>query len=100
MFNNYQSEKALKRWAKCIRYFAMIFMALATLGAIIVLAVDVSYLWWIALLVFVGGLAISFPALFASHLVWGFAEIVENVKKNANGAGAPASATDESLPEL
>lgn len=100
MFNNYRSEMALKRWAKCIRYFAMIFMTLSTLGAIIVLAIDVDYLWWIALIVFLGGFIISLPTLFASHLTWGFAEIVENVKKNANGAEAPVSVTDESLPEL
>ena len=95
--NNYNCESSIKRFAKLFSTLTLVFLGLAVLAAVILLAID-TYFWWISLIVFGGALVLTIPMSLSIHLLWGFGEIVGNTQKMVSGVkAAPA---EEALPEL
>ena len=103
MFNeNFNAETAIKKWAKLIMLIAYVFSGLCVLASFILLMIDAEYLWWISLIL-IGSAAITIlSASFSSVMVWGFGDLVGNVKKscvNTTGIELKAGDIDE-LPEI
>ena len=83
---NFNAETSIKKWAIIIRTLGYTLMMLCTIAAFIVLAIDAQNLWWISLNILgVSGLT-TLVSTFTSSLIWGFGDIVGNVKKIANGS--------------
>lgn len=95
-----KTEVILKKWANVFSIAAVVLVGLSTLAALIVFGIDVEEFWWIALTIFAGGFISALPVLFLSHMVLGFAEIVESTKKIANGTKATNNIEIGELPEL
>ncbi len=102
--NNYNSELAIKNGAKILMYCAYAIMGLFALGAIIMLFIDFKMLWTVSLAILVMGAVAGFSAILISHLVWGFGDVVGNVRKSASKPHEEkmkSSKKDENaLPEL
>ena len=97
---NYSAENAIKRLAKIVYGVSLIFAGICLLGALIVIGIDAEYLWWIGLLIIVGGALVVAASLISAIFLWGFAEIIANTKKSASGVSALPDEEDNALPEL
>ena len=98
--NGYNSEKAIKKWAVILRAVIFILLGLSFLAAIIVAAIDFEYLWWISLIILGGAGIIGASLLFASDIVYGFAEIVGSTKRMSGESSASIEEVGDTLPEL
>ena len=98
---NYTAKKAIKAWAKVFYYTAIALPILSLITFLILLCVDAEYLWWIGLTIFAGSLITALSLMFFAHIVWGYGEIVNGVRKMSLGTGSEIEQADASeLPEL
>ena len=93
---NYDSSLTIKKWAKIFYGFAIGFIIVAAIAALVLLCIDPD-LGLIAVIVFVSSLACGFGIMFMSHLAWGFGDLIENTKKTARllGKNSFVAATNE-----
>ena len=98
--SNYNSELTIKKWAKILMCFAYTIIAISIIVALIMLFKNAKVLWGIALGVLIGGLSVGFSTIFASHLTWGFGDIVGNVSKKSTNVQNVGIKNDSALPEL
>ena len=98
---NYSAENAIKKWAYFIHVCAYVWIALCSLAGFVMLCID-EYYWWMLFAFSGGGVITAFPMLAASHLMYGFGEILGNTKKMASGISSNTilAETEMELPEL
>ena len=99
-YSDYNPELAIKKWAKVLVILTYVLAGVCVLGAFIILCINPERLWWISLSVLVGACLFLVPAVISSHVLWGFAEIIENTKKIAKGTCATDTKTEDVLPDL
>ena len=92
----FKADEKIRFWATLTRICTLVLVGLSVLAAFVLLCYS---LFLPALFVLVGGVATCIGGMISSALMWGFADIVEGVKKTANNVAEPAPAEDE-LPEL
>lgn len=97
--NNYNAELTIKKWAKIFMLCGYIIMGISAFAALIIIFVNAKGLWPFSLATLIGGLLSGFGLIFASHIVWGFGDIVGNLSKEDS---KKTSNTKENnfLPEL
>ena len=98
--NGYNSENAIKKWATILRAVMFILLGVSFLAAFIVAAISFVYLWWISLIILGSAGIISASLLFASDIVYGFAEIVGSTKRMSGESSASIEEVSDALPEL
>ena len=99
MKQNKTTEMKIASWANIMRGLAIILISLSIFVGIVLLGINAEDLWWITLSIIIGGCILSLPVFMSADLVTGFAEIVANTKKIANGNAGEAT-ENEALPEL
>ena len=92
----FKADEKIRFWAKLIRICSLVLIWLSVAAAFILLCCS---LFLLSLFVLVGGVATCIGGMISSALMWGFADVVEGVKKTANDVAEPAPAEEE-LPEL
>ena len=105
MPENYNSELALKKWAKLCRYIGIGLFSLVSFVGFVLMMVLLEDIEIFAFLIFLGMLLTGglfyLGFVIMSDFIYGFAEIVGNTKRMADGAVAPAPLeTKNDLPEL
>ena len=71
------------------------------LAAFIVLCCDFEYLWWVSLIILGGGGLILLSTLFTSAMIWGFGEVVGDIRRISTRTVTEIPQNDDvELPEL
>lgn len=98
---NFNAEKSIKKWANGINITGSVIMILSFIAAIVLLCVNIEYLWWISLIVLGGGGLVLLGTAFSSTMIWGYGDIVGRMKSMSNNTEDPVEAdTSDELPEL
>ena len=93
----YNSDVTIRKWATFFKAFSIIIMVLSALAFLILICINANYLAGIAFIVLGCGIVCCISWHFIAALLCGFADIVENTRKIANGTPKVES-TDEALP--
>ena len=83
--NNYNAEKQIKEIAKLLWILLGSWTGLSVLGAGIILITNAEDLWWISVIIVVFDIAAAISTLIASNLIWGFGDLLGDVKRIAGG---------------
>ena len=98
--SNYNCEITIKKWAKILMYFAYVIMGVSAFASLIIIFVNAKLLWSISLATLVGGVLFGFAMIFASHLTWGFGDIVGTLGTKDCTVKKSSKKDNNSLPEL
>ena len=94
------SENLIKNWATCIDILGKAILGLSLIAAIVLLCCDLEDLWWIALIVIGGGAVSMAAANFSAVMVWGFGDLVGDVRRISSCENATQVNDVDDLPEL
>ena len=83
--NNYNVEKQIKEIAKLLWILLGSWTGLSVLGAGIILITNAEDLWWISVIIVAFDIAAAISTLIASNLIWGFGDLLGDVKRIAGG---------------
>ena len=97
---NFNAESSIKKWASGMLIGGKILMWCSVIAAFIVLCCDAEYLWWVSLIILGGGALIMLSTMFSATMIWGFGDVVGNIKKMTEDTTTQTNTIEEDLPEL